>query len=97
MKVETDITLNENGELLLKYKDVTDIFNKYFGSIIELLDLYKWESEISDLGLNDSIRMTWISLYLSMKNVQVYKWLNRILEFLRSFYFNLSPRMRSKI
>ena len=27
---------------------------KYFGSIVESLDLYKWESEITDLGLNDS-------------------------------------------
>ena len=43
--------LNENGELLLKDKDIADTFNKYFGSIFESLDLYKWESEITDLGL----------------------------------------------
>ena len=53
-KVDTDIMLNENGELLLKDKSIADTFNKYFGSTVELLDLYKWESEISDLGLNDS-------------------------------------------
>ena len=46
--------LNENGELLLKDKDVADTFNEYFRSFVESLDLYKWESEISDLGLNDS-------------------------------------------
>ena len=46
--------LNKKGELLLKDKDVADIFNEYFGSIVESLDLYKWESEISDLGLNCS-------------------------------------------
>ena len=46
--------LNENGELLLKDKDVADTFNEYFGSFVESLDLCKWESEISDLGLNDS-------------------------------------------
>ena len=46
--------LNENGELLLKDKDIADTFNEYFGSIVESLDLYKWESEITDLGLNDS-------------------------------------------
>ena len=46
--------LNENGELLLKDKDNTDTFIEYFGSIVESLNLYKWESEISDLGLNDS-------------------------------------------
>ena len=44
--------LNENGELHLKDKDVGDVFNEYFGTIVESLDLYKWESEISDLGLN---------------------------------------------
>ena len=53
-KADTDIMLNENGELLLKDKDVADTFNEYFGSIVESLDLYKWESEISDLGLNYS-------------------------------------------
>ena len=52
-KVDTDIMLNENGELLLKDKGIADTFNKYFGSTVELQDLCKWESEISDLGLND--------------------------------------------
>ena len=46
--------LNENGELLLKDKDIADTFSEYFGSIVESLDLYKWETEVSDLGLNDS-------------------------------------------
>ena len=46
--------LNENGELLLKDKDTAYTINKYFGSIVESLDLYKSESEIIDLGLNDS-------------------------------------------
>ena len=53
-KVDTDIMLNENGELLLKDKDNTDTFIEYFGSTVESLNLYKRESEISDLGLNDS-------------------------------------------
>ena len=53
-KADTDIMLNENGELILKDKDVVDTFNEYFESIVESLDLYKWESEISDLVLNDS-------------------------------------------
>ena len=43
--------LNENGELLLKVKDTADTFNEYFGFIFESLDLYKWESEITDFGL----------------------------------------------
>ena len=53
-KADTDIILNENGELLLKGKDIADTFNEYFGSIVESRDLYKWESEITDLGLNYS-------------------------------------------
>ena len=32
--------LNENGELILKDKDVADTFNEYFESIAESLDLY---------------------------------------------------------
>ena len=51
-------------ELLLKDKDIADTFNEYFASIVESLDLYKWESEIIDLGLNDSNHT---------KNTQVYK------------------------
>ena len=39
-KADTDIMLNENGELLLKDKDIADTFNEYFGSIVESLDLY---------------------------------------------------------
>ena len=38
----------------MKDKDVGDVFNEYFGTIVESLDLYKWESEISDFSLNDS-------------------------------------------
>ena len=45
--------LNENGDLLLKDEDITDTFNEYLGSIVESLDLYKRESEISDLSLNE--------------------------------------------
>ena len=53
-KADTDIMLNENGELLLEDKDIANTFNEYFRAILESLDLYKWESEITDLGLNDS-------------------------------------------
>ena len=83
--VDTDIMLNENGELLLKDKDIADTFNDYFWSIVESLDLYKWESEITDLGLNDSNQD-----YLDIIR------LNRILDFLKSFYLSVPPRMRSK-
>ena len=70
-KADTDMMPNGNGELLLKDKDIADTFNEYFRSIVESLDLYKWESEITDLGLNDSNQDTWILLYVSTKNTQV--------------------------
>ena len=38
--------LNENGELVLKEKDIADTFNEYFWSIVESLDLYKWEIKL---------------------------------------------------
>ena len=75
--------LNENGELPLKDEDVADTSNKYSGSIVESLDFSKWESEVTDFSLNDSNQD-----YLDLINIQVYKWLNRILEFLKSFHFN---------
>ena len=55
-KADAGIMLNENGELLLKDKDIADTFNEYFGSIVESLDLYKWKSKITDYDLNDSNR-----------------------------------------
>ena len=45
-KADTDIMLNENGELLLKGKDIADTFNEYFGSIVESRDLYKWKVKL---------------------------------------------------
>ena len=38
--------LNENGKLVLKEKDIADTFKEYFGSIVESLDLYKWEIKL---------------------------------------------------
>ena len=68
--------LNENGKLLLKDKDIADTFNEYFGSNVESLDLYKWESEISDLGLNESNRNyldTTIRKYKNHRSMQMIK------------------------
>ena len=33
-KADTDIMLNENGELLLKDKDIADTFNEYLGPLL---------------------------------------------------------------
>ena len=81
--------LNEKGELLLKDKDVADIFNEYFASIVESLDLYQWESEISDVGLNYS-NQDYLDIitckYEKHANIQMI--INRILVLLKSFHFN---------
>ena len=38
--------LNENGELLLKDKDIADTFSEYFGSIVASLDLYNGKMKL---------------------------------------------------
>ena len=73
-KVDTDIMLNGNGRLLLKDKDIADTFNEYFGSIVESLYLYKWESETSYLGLNDSNQDYFdITIYTQLQKTPKYK------------------------
>ena len=42
-KAETDIILSENGELILKNKEIANIFNDHFGSIVENLGLDHWD------------------------------------------------------
>ena len=42
-KADTDIVLSENGELILKSDEMANIFNDYFGSIVENLDLNHWD------------------------------------------------------
>ena len=49
-KGDSDILLIEKDELLLKYKKVADIFNSYFQSITDSLDLFEWP-----LGSTDQI------------------------------------------
>ena len=42
-KADTDIMLSENGELILKNKEIANIFNDHFGSIVENLGLDHWD------------------------------------------------------
>ena len=39
-KAYTDIVLHEKDDNIFKNKEITNTFNKYFGSIVEWLDLY---------------------------------------------------------
>ena len=47
-KADNDIVLNENGELMLKSKEIADTFNNHFGSIVDNLNLQHW-NESSDM------------------------------------------------
>ena len=46
-KVDTDIVLNENGDLILKNEETAKTFNDYFGAIVDNLDLHYWEEKTS--------------------------------------------------
>ena len=37
--------LNEDGELILKNKEIANTFNDYFGSIVENLNLEHWDED----------------------------------------------------
>ena len=47
--------LLEKDKLLSKQKDVASTFNKYFGSITDLLNLFSWPEDISVSSGNDAI------------------------------------------
>ena len=52
-KADNNIVLNENGELILKNKEIADTFNNHFGSIVDNLNLQHWNesSDMSSLGV----------------------------------------------
>ena len=41
-KPDTDIILNEKGDIIFKDEETANTFNEYFGSIIKSLDLHIW-------------------------------------------------------
>ena len=44
-KTDTDIVLNENGDLILKNEEIAKTFNDYFDAIVDNLDLHHWEDK----------------------------------------------------
>ena len=46
-KADTDIDLNENGNLILKNKEIAKTFNDYFSAIVDNLNLHHWEDKTS--------------------------------------------------
>ena len=52
-KADNDIVLNEDGELILKNKEIANTFNDYFGSITENLNLEHWDEDSNSYsGIN---------------------------------------------
>ena len=58
------------------------------GSLMNHYNLYKWESETSDLSLNDS-NQDYLDIAIGKINFRIYR-------IYRIFHFNLFPRKRSK-
>ena len=44
-KADNDIVLNEDGELILKNKEIANTFNDYFGSSVENLNPEHWDED----------------------------------------------------
>ena len=44
-KADNNIVLNEDGELILKNKEIANTFNDYFGSVVENLNLEHWDED----------------------------------------------------
>ena len=46
-KADTDIFLNENGNLILKNEEIAITFNDYFSAIVDSLNLHHWVDKTS--------------------------------------------------
>ena len=72
-KADTDIVLSKNGELILKNNEMANIFNDYFGSIVENLGLNHWDDHSlsptkSSEGLK--ISLNGIKIQPSIRNIK---------------------------
>ena len=65
--------LSENGELILKNKEIANTFNDHFGSIVDNLSLDHWEdySQSSTMGSDriDNI-IKWYKNHPNIKNIK---------------------------
>ena len=66
---DTDIVLNENGDLILKNEEIAKTLNDYFGSIVNNLDLHHWEEKAL---LHQSLLIKFMTLLRIMKNIQAF-------------------------
>ena len=78
-KADNDIVLNEDGELILKNKEIANTFNDYFGSIVENLNLEHWDEDSNSYsGINHRNNVKDIikkySNHPSIKNIKKQKY-----------------------
>ena len=65
--------LSENGELILKNKEIANIFNDHFGSNVENLGLDHWDDHIvSDMERGKRIRLRHHTLSYVMALVLIF-------------------------
>ena len=64
--------LLEKEKLLSKQKDVASTFNKHFGSITDLLDLFSWPEDTLMLSGNDTINFI-IKKFAFHRNIKAIK------------------------
>ena len=49
-KAETNIMLNENGELIMENQDIANTLSEYFGSTVENINLLQRDKQSGDLN-----------------------------------------------
>ena len=72
-KADTDIMRIENGELILKHKEIANTFNDHFGSIVNNLGLDHWDdNSLSPAKSSDRIDNTieWYKNHPSIRNIK---------------------------
>ena len=74
-EVNNDIVLNENGELMLKNKEIGDTFNNHFGSIVDNLNLQHWNEsfDMPSLGVRSKDLNYIINKYRNHPSIKTIK------------------------
>ena len=74
-KADNDIVLNENGELILKNKEIADTFNNHFGSIVDKLNLQHWNEsfDMPSLGVRSEDLNYIINKYRNHPSIKTIK------------------------
>ena len=54
-KANTDFILSKNGDLIFKNDKIANTFNDYFGSIVENMNLYRWEDNPFSISKDSDI------------------------------------------